>query len=310
MKKIGILFTARNNYELLDNWMKKVDTTGYEILSIDEDSTDENKSIGQTICNKHNVVYMDRDERGMQHNVKTACTYFKEKNIEWVLWFQHDSYPKTENFFEKLNTFLTNNDLTKFGAIGFNILHDHHDIKDWNGDNTPLRVTARTPLELGDMYYRHYGYWPNTRVRYNDKFNNPFAVESIMWAAALVNINQYEKYITPTSDYHFFHAWDDICFQFLYNNVYNICLPQFCLAHEQDMKIEFGLPKSSPNGDPVKREHFFSKWGHHDVWKNRWGFDYGNRNTFEAVKENYKGTLLNEFYNHDPINGPLKSFEL
>ena len=70
MKKIGILFTARNNYELLDNWMKKVDTTGYEILSIDEDSTDENKSIGQTICNKHNVVYMDRDERGMQHNVK------------------------------------------------------------------------------------------------------------------------------------------------------------------------------------------------------------------------------------------------
>ena len=312
MKKIAILFTARNNYEMLDSWMQKVDTSGYTILSIDEDSTSENKALGRKVCDKHNVVYMDRDKRGMQHNIQSACTYFKNTNpsIEYILWFQHDSYPKTEDFFNKINEYVTTHDLSEFGVIGFNILHDQNDISDWDGEKTPLRVTARTPLEPGDLYYRHQGYWPNTRVRYDEKFNIPFAVESIMWAAGLLNINQYEKTIVPTSEYHFFHAWDDIAFQFLYNNVYNIVLPHFCLAHEQDIKLEFGLPKSSPNGDPEKREHFFSKWGHHDVWKERWGFDYGDRNTFEPVKDNYTGTLLWDFYHHDPINGPLKSFNL
>ena len=42
----------------------------------------------------------------------------------------------------------------------------------------------------------------------------------------------------------------------------------------------------------------------------RWGFDYGDRNTFEPIKESYEGTLLWDFYHHDPVNGPLKSFEL
>ena len=95
-----------------------------------------------------------------------------------------------------------------------------------------------------------------------------------------------------------------------YNNIYNIVLPQFCLAHEQELKVKFGLPKSSPNGDEKTRDHFFSKWGHHDVWNNRWRFDYGDRQTFELVKDQYKDTLLWDFYNHDPVNGPLKSFNI
>jgi hypothetical protein len=309
-KNIGILFTSRNNYEMLDDWMEKVNTTGFSVLNIDEDSTVENKKLGKELCKKHKIGYMDREERGMQFNISTAGNYFKKDGVDWILWFQHDSYPKTEDFFNRLNDYLDNHDLTKFGAIGFNILHDWHDIKDWNGDDTPLRVTARTPLEPGDMYYRHYEYWPKTRVRYDNRFNKPFAVESIMWAVALVNINQYEKYIEPTSDYHFFHAWDDICFQFLYNNIYNIVLPQFCLAHEQEIKVKFGLPKSSPKGDVDIRNHFYSKWGHLEVWKERWGFEYGDRDTFEAVKSHYEKTLLQDFYYHDPINGPLRSFNL
>jgi len=41
-KKIGILFTSRNNYNLLYNWLNKVDTEGFDILNIDEDSDDKN----------------------------------------------------------------------------------------------------------------------------------------------------------------------------------------------------------------------------------------------------------------------------
>ena len=318
-KQFAIVFTARNNYSMLDSWMKKnKPPKEYQIISIDEDSTPEQKALGKSICKKHGVEYLDRVERGMQHNMVTASEFRKmymnkKRGVGvWLLWFQHDCYPKTENFFERLNNYITENEekLKNFGAIGFNVLHDTDDIKDWNGDETPLRVTARTPLEPGDLYYRYHKYWPNTRVRYDNSFSKPFAVESIMWAAALINMNRLDEFIEPTSDYHFFHAWDDICFQFLNQNVYNICLPNFCVAHEQEMKTEFGLPKSSPNADPETREHYFSKWGHHDVWKERWGFDYNDRKTFESVKHNYKDTLLYEFYNHDPVNGPLRSFDI
>ena len=96
MKNIGIVFTSRNNYELLDNWMKKVNTEDFFILNIDEDSTEENKELGKKICKKHNILYKDRDKRGMQFNMLTAGDILKEKNIDWILWFQHDSYPKTE----------------------------------------------------------------------------------------------------------------------------------------------------------------------------------------------------------------------
>ena len=266
-KKIGIVFTSRNNYELFDNWCKKTDTTGYEILNIDEDSTDEQKILGKSICKKHGITYLDREERGMLWNLSTACNYFENLNKEYILYF-------------------------------------------WNGDSTPLHHVARTPLEPGDKYYRSNRYWPSTRVRYSDKFKKPFAVESIMWTAGLLNINQYKTHIIPTSDYHMFHSWDDMCFQFLNKNIYNIVLPEFCLAHEQRSKLEFGIPKDSPNNENGKREHYFSKFNHLEVFEDRWGFNYSDRNTFEAVKDSYKDTLLWEFYNHDPIDGPLKSFDI
>jgi len=44
-KKIGILFTSRNNYNLLYNWLNKVDTEGFDILNIDEDSESEIKKV-------------------------------------------------------------------------------------------------------------------------------------------------------------------------------------------------------------------------------------------------------------------------
>tara|TARA_R110001583_G_scaffold13766_1_gene58632 strand:- start:14220 stop:15155 length:936 start_codon:yes stop_codon:yes gene_type:complete len=309
-KKIGIVFTSRNNYELFDNWCKKTDTTGYEILNIDEDSTDEQKILGKSICKKHGITYLDREERGMLWNLLTACNYFENLNKEYILYFSHDCYPKTDNFFNKLNTLVSEKDLAIYGAIGFNILHDDREISEWNGDSTPLHHVARTPLEPGDKYYRSNRYWPSTRVRYSDKFKKPFAVESIMWTAGLLNINQYKTHIIPTSDYHMFHSWDDMCFQFLNKNIYNIVLPEFCLAHEQRSKLEFGIPKDSPNNENGKREHYFSKFNHLEVFEDRWGFNYSDRNTFEAVKDSYKDTLLWEFYNHDPIDGPLKSFDI
>jgi len=308
-RKLGILFTSRNNYELLDSWMKKVNTEEFRILNIDEDSTEENKKVGVDICHKNNIVYMDREERGMQNNISTASRHFKSKGIDWIIWFQHDCFPLTENFFSKLNEFLHRKTLSEFGVIGFNAHHTQLSHKRYRDGFRDLNDTARTPLEPGDLWYRKKEYWSNTAVDYSNGFDKPFAVESVAWYSAVVNIDMYEKYITPTDDYHFFHAWDDIAFQFLYNNIYNICLFQFNVLHDQQSKKEFNIPTNSPRAGDL-REHYYGKWGMLEVWKDRWGFDYMDRNTFETVKDHYKDTLLWDFYHHDPTNGPLKSFDL
>ena len=54
--KIGIVFTSRNNYELLDNWCNQTDTSGFDILNIDEDSTDVQKTLGRSVCEKYGIT--------------------------------------------------------------------------------------------------------------------------------------------------------------------------------------------------------------------------------------------------------------
>jgi len=309
MSNLGILFTSRNNYRLLESWMSKVDTEGCKILNIDEDSTGENKRMGKEICLKNDIVYLDREERGLQNNITTARNHFKPMGIDWIIWFQHDCFPLTQNFFTKLSNLTSGDKLNDFGVIGFNSHHKQIAHQRYDSGIRELNDTARTPLEIGDFWYRRKEYWPNSRVDYDKGFDKPFAVESVAWYTAVVNLDMYMEHIIPTDDYHFFHAWDDIAFQFLYKNIYNICLPNFDVKHHQSSKKEFNIPTNSPRAG-ADREHFYGKWGHHDVWKERWGFDYGDRDTFEPVKEQYKGTLLWDFYYHDPINGPLKSFDI
>ena len=64
MKKLGIFFTTRNNYDMLEDWLKTTDYEGFEVLNIDEDSTPEQKTLGKQICEKYNIKYLDRDKRG------------------------------------------------------------------------------------------------------------------------------------------------------------------------------------------------------------------------------------------------------
>ena len=106
MSNLGILFTSRNNYRLLDSWMSKVDIEGCKVLNIDEDSTDENKKMGREICSKNNIAYLDREERGLQNNITTARNHFKPMGIDWIIWFQHDCFPLDQNFFTKLWQFI------------------------------------------------------------------------------------------------------------------------------------------------------------------------------------------------------------
>jgi len=312
MKKIGIVFTSRNNYSLLDFWLSSVDTEGFDVLNIDEDSSLENKEEGKQICKKYNAAYMDREGRGMSHNILTACNYYQERNIDWVLWFSHDSFPATDKFFSKVNQIVSTEKFDNFGVIGFNGHHHSEAIKLCEQGSPQINHTGRTCF-WGDGWYRNKKHYSGSRPDYSkDGFNVPFSVESVCWFAAMVNVDMYKKCVIPTDDFHLFISWDDIAFQFLSKNVYNICIPSLDIIHNRDVKVSRGYTLKSPS-DNGKREFYYGKWGHLERWANKWGFPYEtfkDRKSHHHNIEKYKGTLIWDHYNHDPENGPLKTFDI
>lgn len=321
MRKLGIFFTTRNNYEMLEDWLKNVDYEGFEVLNIDEDSTTEQKALGKKVCDNYGIKYLDRDKRGFLNNVITAYEYFKTKNIHWGFWLHHDCYPLTNKFFDKLNKLICSEKLEEFGLVGFNTYHRRPSVAKYKKGIISKEFLARSPLEPGGNWYRNPRVWGGVKADLlSDKFEKPFAVEIPAAFGLAFNLKLYEEKIEVTDDYHMMNTMDEIGFQFLYQNIYNVSIPYLHLAHEDEKKREFDVPQVSSKHHEANKSgkydseefntdnKFFGKWGL-SVLYDRWGIDYDNaRETFELVKNQYKDTLLWDFYHHNPENGPLKTF--
>ena len=346
--KFGILIATKNTYSMVEEWIELYDYSGISILNLDLNSCEELKIEGKKICKKHGIVFRDCNGTEMQDNINQALQYFyEEEGLEWMLYMHHDAYPMLKDTLAQLNSILLNSSKVKeFGVIGFNIYHDQFDLMQFNVNKPQLMTTARSPLELGNGYYNRR---VESRVNY-DKFDiKPFAVESIMWSTALINYHQFNKYITIYKKFNFFHSWDDIAFQFLSKNIYNIVIPSISFGHDQSLKIKHKLPISSPNGDIKKVEKHYGRFDHLLIWKDKWNFEYSLSKCFlggddyinkgervnKAISAVSKFTqydfassletvarksyskqcginknLLDDFYNHDPKNGPLKYFDI
>jgi hypothetical protein len=346
--KFGILIATKNAYSMVEEWISLYDYCGFSILNLDLNSDKELRLKGKDICKKHGIVFRDCNSTEMQDNINQALQYFyEEKGIEWVLYMHHDAYPMLKNTLTQLNDILLNSSKIKeFGVIGFNIYHDQFDLSQFDANKHQLMTTARSPLELGNGYYNGR---VESRVDYKKFEFRPFAVESVMWSTALINYHQFNKYITIDTEFNFFHSWDDVAFQFLSNNIYNIVIPSLSFGHDQSLKVKHKLPISSPNGDKKKVEKHYGRFDHILIWKDKWGFDYslskclfggdsfinkGGRinkiitvaskftqydfaSSLETVaRKSYRKqyginkNLLNDFYDHDPKNGPLKYFDI
>ena len=248
-------------------------------------------------------------------------------DLEWVFVPHHDCWPLTPNFFSRFNKLINTKKIENFGLVGFNTYHKC-DIQS-SYTSKELNYLARSPLEPGDGWYRNKKYNLDSRVDLNSgKFDQPFSVETPAAFGVMVNIKSYNEIIIPTSDYHMMHSWDEIGFQFMYNNIYNLSIPYLHLGHDPTLKTSLGIPRVSVHshesyshfmGNRHTPENydenlmgldnkFFGKMGNHVLFQ-RWGINYDNRRpSYELVRDNYKDTLLDVYYNHDPINGPLKSF--
>lgn len=343
MHKIGLLIISKNNYDLISHWKNNYNYQNNLILNIDDGSTPENKAHGKILCEELNINFLEANKPGIQNNIIEAANFFEKNGINWILYQHHDSFPLSGNLFDTLEKITNNKNINNFGVIGFNVLDSiNDDLKFWNKHSAPLRTTARSPLELGDGWYRcRFG----SRVNYK-YFTKPFAVESVMWSVALINIDNYKRHIVVDNNFQFFHAWDDIAFQFLKKNIFNVVIPYVHFAHDQAIKRQHKIPFSSANANEKTREFFWGHFNHLDVWKKKWLFEYNlskylvsnvdisnkkslkykffkyigcnhmnfletvARKTFKMNINHYKNTLLQDFFYNDPKKGPLTTFDL
>jgi len=341
----GILLLTKNTYSMVDEWFSLSDYSGIPILNIDLASENDYLKIGQQICKRKNIYFQKSNNTSMQSTLDQALDFFhKILKIDWVLFMHHDAFPMTNKTLNNLKTLISNSKkLQNYGVIGFNVYHDKFDLLQFNINEPKLMTTARTPLELGNGYYNRR---VDSRVNY-DRFEiHPFAVESVFWSTALINYNQFQKFITVDSRFNFFHSWDDIAFQFMSNNIHNIVIPNIEFGHDQSLKIKHKLPFSSPD---KKTRKLYGNFNHLKIWSDKWKFEYslskkifggdffinkdGLINKIIFVLSNYTGldfassletvsrssykknflgsyNLFDQFYYHDPKLGPLKYLDI
>jgi hypothetical protein len=336
---IGIVLTSKNNYSMLEEFLTLYDYSGITILNIDAGSSDDEIKMGIELCKKNNIDFIQSKNPEMQLCMNQAAKYFLEQGINWFIYTHQDAYPLTINFFDLLkNNYLSSMNPNSIGMIGFNIYHDESDLQHWAGNETKLMTVARTPLELGDGYYRIN---KTSRVNYKTFEMKPFLIEIPMWSSVLFSATSYIKHINPDKNFQFFLSLDDVAMQYLSQNIPNIVIPELAFAHDQSLKIKHKLPYKSPILNPIQRERLYGRFDHAEVWLKKWGFRFNvykslfgmpvtlrkiilkimnfffhanfletiGRKDFSLVQDRYKNTLLYSFYKHDPKNGPYKYYE-
>ena len=316
--KVGMLLTSRNNYDFMErHWIPRAKVDPYLVLNIDEDSFDAEKAKGRALCSEHGIEYLDRDKRGLQFNVHQACRWFKDRGVKFVIWYQHDCWPiYPVKFYHQFEKLVDSGSLDQFGTVGFNtlttdVINNYKiNLAKIQQGKRPMGVVARCIVEPHVKYYtgtQGKGLSLQAMPR-QKRFKEPFSVEVVCYFAIAVNVDLVLRVIKPTSDYHYFMAWDDLSFQFLNHNIHNVVLPSMYVAHRPDLKPEVGIPTRSTRSSSLHHDKIGREVG---IWIRRWGWNRKKRETYRKVAKRYKGTLIDDFFNHNPlVKGPLKSFDL
>lgn len=315
MSKIeGLLVyvSSRNNYDMLIGEVAKhIDLSKIHFVNVDDHSDEEEKTKGKAYCKKLGIPYLENLDRGMQWSLKTVVEYAKDKlpSTRWVIHFQHDNYPLFPNFFEALSDYTRRDKVNEFGIVGFNHLSPV-------GQQTKNLVT-RVKLKkhgigmVGQAPIAKIpsGWWYNGEVIPMpwDLWKKPFPLEVLAMMSIGFNLELFDKHIEVTNRYHLQFWGQDICLQFGKKNIYCVVLPNLYTYNDMQVKQKYGIWWNSPKSNNPR---YHGDYGpHFKVFRKRWGWDWEKR-TFSKVADQYKGTLLWDFWKHDMRNGPLKSFTI
>ena len=313
-----IYVSSRNNYDMLEGEvLKNINREGFEFINIDDKSCNEEIAKGKAICKKHDIIFLENKSRGVQMATQTLIDYVNENrpNCKWIICFQHDHWPVSSNFFTTISKRIESNKIDEYGIIGFNVL-DNGDYtgESWNSfnqGNKPLGMIGMAHLSIHDRSARWLCPNKQSKLLQLEKWRIPFIVEFPMWASVGINIKNWNTHIQPTTDYHF-HLWlPDIAMQFNYKNIPCLILPDLYTFNDNKIKSKYGINHNSASGAQQGDEYHFGKYSNFDAWIHRWGWHYENPWTsFNDIQENYKGTLIYDFYNHDITKGPLKNINI
>ena len=337
--RFGLFLVCKNSYDVLQLFFDKHDYSSDYIYVLDLGSSPDQIELGKNICSSQTASFDHAHSSNMQDNIDQACDFFLAQGINWIFYCHQDVYPLTPDWRHKLSAELARIMPGNQGVVGINVYHDR-EINDWDPSSPRLMTTARAPLELGNGYYDSR---PGSRVDYS-KFepDKPFLVETPFWSSCIIDITSFKRHINIDDNFMFFHAFDDMCFQFLQKNIPNFVLPQISFAHDQSMKLAAGKPKnSSTSGSEKEIVRLYGRFDHLSLWLSKWGFEYKVGKTvvgdsyflariidrierasaldltsrLETIARKsfpkdgrYNGTLIEEFFNHDPRSGPFKYF--
>ena len=311
-----IYVSSRNNYDMLKGEVfKNINTEGFEFINVDDNSSDEEIEKGKQICKDNDIVFLKNKSRGVQMATQTLVDFVNKNrpNCKWVICFQHDCYPITENFFSRISKLIDREKLGDFGTIGFNRIdmgkHTPNAYNKWVNGEKPIGCIGLAHLSILSQT----GRWlqPITNSWLDEKWQKPFSVEINAWTVFGINVDNWNKCIEPTDEYHF-HLWaPDISMQFLYHNYHNLVLPDLYLMNKQELKSKYSIHENSAHSAIQGNEYHFGHWKPTFLtWKNRWGWDYEKPSTIPDVRQSYEGTLIEEFISHNTRSGPLKTFDL
>lgn len=319
-KNIIIYVSARNNYDMLEGEvLKNIDFEGFELINVDDGSCKEEIEKGKKICQKNNIVFLENKSRGVQFATQTLIDFINEnrKKCKWIICFQHDIYPLTENFFNRINSLIGSGVITEFGALSFNILdrekYSGDSYEKWKNGEKPLGFLGINIFGSNKMRY----ICPNKNpiaVNNIDLWKKPFIIEVPMWACVGINVNKWNDVIKPTTDYEF-HLWfPDVMMQFNMNNSPCLVLTDLYCMNNQALKKKYGIPANSAKYARKGDSYHFGSYGPHlDNFYKRWGFRYEKgRKELEKVIDRYKGTLIEDYYKHDisEYKKPLRIYDI
>ena len=316
---IIIYVSSKNNYDMLEHEvLKNIDLNGFEFINVDDNSYDIEKDNGIDLCKEKNITFLENEGIGVQCATQTLINFINKNrpNCKWVLCFQHDNYPITPNFFERISNLINTGKIDEFGLLGFNVLDrgkycKNHYEKWKDGEYVP-GMLGLCHLSVKSESKR----WISPKHNYDlcvdnwDNWKNPFIVEMPMWAAVGINVKKWNDNIEPCNDYRF-HLWlPDIAMKFNSLNIPTIILPKLYCMNDQDLKEKYDIPSKSVTSG---FKHYFGDVSSKDsqkIFNSRWGWKYNDaKNTFGKVEKKYSNTLLSDYFNNDPYKGALKTYD-
>jgi len=279
MHNVALYLSSRNNYDMINVFLKNTNLEGFHLYNIDDCSTEDEIKKGKEICKNNNITFLSNLDRGLQWSVQTMV---ENTDSKFLVWATHDSFPLTENFLSKFDKLVSTDKLDEFGMVGFNIFGPqcgYHTPGDFDKKCGILGRAPLTKLPGRGGWYRS----TDMDLPWN-VWGNPCLIDSPVDMFLAINVELFKKYIEVSNNYHLFCAFDDIAMQFLYNNIPIVCLPDFRVWHNQYLKKQANIPVKSASAAKDGDEKHFGHYGpQFKFWEERWGFERDDRNTFENV---------------------------